>query len=129
MKVPKIINRFAVISVLLICGSSSAFSQNKENDFKNKTPEERAKFQTEMMKSKLNLNAEQQSKIEGINLNYAKKFEPIIKSSDSKISRFKQAMSLQKAKDEELKKVFTASQYKQYEKFQEELKGKLKDKI
>ncbi|QNR82914.1 hypothetical protein H9N25_13045 [Pedobacter riviphilus] len=129
MKVPKIINRFAAISVLLICGSSSAFSQNKENNFKNKTPEERAKFQTEMMKSKLNLNAEQQSKIEGINLNYAKKFEPIIKSSDSKISRFKQAMSLQKAKDEELKKVFTASQYKQYEKFQEELKGKLKDKI
>jgi hypothetical protein len=115
--------------VLSVSGLTAAFAQNKANDFKHKTPEERAKFQTEMMRTKLNLNAEQQSKIEVINLNYAKKFEPIIKSSDRKITRFKQAMSLQKAKDEELKKVFTAGQYQQYEKFKETLKSTLKDKM
>lgn len=129
MKTPKITNFFVALLALSISSLTSAFAQNKANDLKHKTPEERAKFQTEMMKSKLNLNAQQQGKIEVINLNYAKKFEPIIKSSDSKMTRFKQAMSLQKAKDEELKKVFTAGQFQQYEKFQEELKGKLKDKI
>lgn len=129
MKTPKITNLFVALLALSVSGLSSAFAQNKANDLKHKTPEERAKFQTEMMKSKLNLNAQQQSKIEVINLNYAKKFEPVIKSNDSKIARFKQAMSLQQAKDEELKKVFTASQYQQYEKFQEALKSTLKDKM
>lgn len=129
MKTPKITNLFVALLVLSVSGLTSAFAQNKANDLKHKTPEERAKFQTEMMRTKLNLNAQQQSKIEVINLNYAKKFEPIIKSSDSKITRFKQAMSLQKAKDEELKKVFTAGQYQQYEKFKEALKSTLKDKM
>jgi hypothetical protein len=129
MKTPKIINFFVALFALSICSLTSAFAQNKANDLKHKTPEERAKFQTEMMKSKLNLNAGQQSKIEVINLSYAKKFEPVIKSSNSKITRFKQVMSLQKAKDEELKKVFTTAQYQQYEKFQQELKNTLKDKM
>jgi len=129
MKTPKITNFFVALFALSICSLTSAFAQTKGNNLKHKAPEERAKFQTEMMKSKLNLNTEQQSIIEVINLNYAKKFESVIKSSNSKITRFKQAMSLQKAKDEELKKIFTAGQYQQYEKFQEELKSTLKDKM
>ncbi|MBO9673368.1 MAG: hypothetical protein J7577_07985 [Sphingobacteriaceae bacterium] len=129
MKIPKTTNFFVALLALSISSLTLAFAQNKAKDLMNKTPEERAKFQTEMMKNKLSLNVEQQTKIEAINLNYAKKFEPIIKSSDSKLTKYKQAKSLQKAKDEELKKVFTSSQYKQYEKFQEELKGKLKDKM
>ena len=129
MTTPKITNFFVALLALSISGLIPAFAQNKGNDLMHKTPEERAKFQTEMMKSKLSLNAGQQSKIEVINLNYAKKFEPIIKSSDSKITRVRQAMSLQKAKDEELKKVFTASQYQQYEKLKEALKGTLKNKM
>jgi hypothetical protein len=129
MRTTKITNFYVALLVLSVSNLTSAFAQNKANDLKHKTPEERAKFQTEMMRTKLNLNAQQQSKIEVINLNYAKKFEPIIKSSDRKITRFKQAMSLQKAKDEELKKVFTAGQYQQYEKFKETLKSTLKDKM
>jgi len=129
MRTPKITNFYVALLVLSVSNLTSAFAQNKANDLKHKTPEERAKFQTEMMRTKLNLNAQQQSKIEVINLNYTKKFEPIIKSSDRKITRFKQVMCLQKAKDEELKKVFTAGQYQQYEKFKETLKSTLKDKM
>jgi len=129
MKTPKTINFFLALLVLSISGLTPAFSQNKENDLLNKTPEERARFQTEMMKSKLKLNAGQQAKIEVINLNYAKKYEPIINSSNSKITRLKQAMSLQKAKDEELKNVFSDDQYKQYEKLKKELKNTLKNKM
>lgn len=72
MKTHKITNLFVALLALSVSGLSPAFAQNKANDLKHKTPEERAKFQTEMMKSKLNLNAQQQSKIEVINLNYAK---------------------------------------------------------
>lgn len=50
-------------------------------------------------------------------------------SNDSKFTRLKQAMALQKSKDSELKMVFTPEQYKQYEKIEDELKGKLKQKM
>jgi len=129
MKIPETINYFVALLALSVASLTPAFAQNKGNDLLNKTPEERARFQTEMMKNKLNLNAGQQTKVEVINLNYAKRYEPIIKSSDSKITRLRQALSLQKAKDEELKKVFTDEQYKQYEKLKEALKGTIKNKI
>lgn len=129
MKIAKTINLLVALLALSVSGFTPAFAQKKGNDLINKTPEERAKFQTEMMKSKLNLNAAQQTKVEVINSNYAKKYEPIIKSSDSKIIRLSQAISLQKAKDEELKKVFTDGQYKQYEKLKEALKGTIKNKM
>jgi hypothetical protein len=98
-------------------------------DLKNKTPEQRAGFQTSMMKSKLNLDSDQAAKVQAINLKYAQKFEPIIKSGDSRFSRLRQARALQKAKDAELKTVFTAGQYKQYQDFEAEMKEKLKDKM
>jgi hypothetical protein len=98
-------------------------------DLKNKTPEQRAAFQTSMMKSKLNLDSDQTAKVQAINLKYAQKFEPIIKSDDSRFSRLRQARALQKAKDAELKTVFTASQYKQYQDFEAEIRAKLKDKM
>ena len=98
-------------------------------DLKNKTPEQRAAFQTSMMKSKLNLDSDQAAKVRVINLKYAQKFEPIIKSDDSRFSRFRQAKALQKAKDTELKTVFTASQYKQYQDFEADMKEKVKDKM
>ncbi len=129
MKTFKTFSLFIAALAIIALSSPSVFSQKKGKDFKNKTPEERAKLQTDMMKSKLSLTADQQGKIEVINLSYAKKFEPIIKSKDSKITRLKQARSLQKAKDSELKKVFTAEQFKTYEKFKDELKSKLKDKM
>lgn len=98
-------------------------------DFKNKTPEQRATFQTDMMKNKLNLDSDQAAKVQAINLKYAQKFEPIIKSDDSRFSRLRQARALQKTKDAELKMVFTSSQYKQYQDFEAEMKEKLKDKM
>jgi len=129
MKTLKTTKLFVALLALSILSLTSAFSQNKANDLMNKTPEDRAKVQTEMMKNKLNLSTEQQTKIEAINLNYAKKFEPVIKSSDSKLTRYKRAKSLQKAKNEELKKVLTTSQYQRYEKSKETLKSTLKDKM
>lgn len=98
-------------------------------DLKNKTPEQRAQFQTEMMTSKLKLNTDQQTKVQAINLKYAKKMEPIIKGDAGRFQKFKQAKALLKDKDNELKAVFTADQFKQYLDFEAEMRQKVKEKM
>jgi len=109
----------------LFC-ACAAEAQNKGLDLQNKTPEQRAEQQTSMMKKELKLDATQLDKIKAINLKYAYKFEPLLKSEDSQMSRFKQARDLQKVKEEELKAVFTADQYKKYEEMKKKMKNRLK---
>jgi hypothetical protein len=92
---------------------------------RNASPKKRAEFQTSMMKEKLNLDAQQEAKVSVINLKYAKKFEPILKSDGDKKERLKQAETLQDAKDLELKTVFTKEQYQQYQAFEQKLKSRL----
>lgn len=93
-----------------------------------KTPQERAKFQTEMMKNKLGLDSVQLNQVKTINLKYALKNEPVLRSDNNKLSKFRQLKSSQNEKDAELKKVFTTEQYRQYQAFQQEMKGQLKEK-
>jgi len=118
----------AVITVTILLGKP-AIAQTGMPDFKNSTPEQRAQFQTEMMKGKLKLDAAQESKVQSINLTYARKMQTIIKSDDGRFSKMKQARSLQEAKDQELKNVFTPAQFKQYKDFEEEMKAKLMEKV
>ncbi|SEN05102.1 hypothetical protein SAMN05192574_102301 [Mucilaginibacter gossypiicola] len=121
--------KYSMILMIAILFFTQIAIAQQAADLKNKTPEQRAAFQTSMMKSKLNLDSDQVLKVQVINLKYAQKFEPIIKSDDSRFSRFRQVKALQKAKDAELKTVFTGSQYKQYQDFEAEMKEKLKDRM
>ncbi|WP_295795765.1 hypothetical protein [Mucilaginibacter sp.] len=104
-------------------------AQANPGDLKNATPEQRAQMQTGMMKSKLKLDTNQVLKVQAINLKYAHKFEPIIKGSDGRMKKMKEAMSLQKQKDAELKQVFTTEQYKQYQDFEQEMKSKMMSRL
>ncbi|QEM06848.1 hypothetical protein DIU31_026315 [Mucilaginibacter rubeus] len=121
----KLFSLITVLTFTLFIGS--AFAQTGA-DLKNKTPEQRAQFQTEMMTTKLELNPDQTSKVQAINLKYAQKMDPIIKSDAGRFSKFKQAKALLKEKDTELKGVFTADQFKQYQDFEAEMRDKMKEK-
>jgi hypothetical protein len=81
-----------------------------------------------MMKSKLKLDTQQMVKVRAINIKYALKFQPIIKSDDSRFSKLKQAMALQGQKDDELKGVFTDAQFKQYKDFENDMRKKMQSK-
>jgi hypothetical protein len=105
---------------------SCGYGQQSFKDLKNAPPEKRAKFQTNLMKTKLNLDANQANKVQAINLKYAEKFQPIIKSTDSRPVKLKAAMALQKEKDKELQAVFSEEQYKEYIAFEQELRSKLR---
>lgn len=128
MKSSNITKGIAVALTLLFMLFTQLANAQNASAMKGKTPQERAKFQTEMMKSKLGLDSSQVKQVEAINLKYAVNNEPVLKGGQSKLAKFKQLRSSQQDRDAELKKVFTAEQYKQYQKFQDDMKAQLKEK-
>ena len=102
-------------------------AQASLQSLKNMTPEQRAKFQTEMMKTKLNLDSGQALKVQDINLKYAQKMQPILNSDEGRLSKFKQAKALQEQKDKELQNILSKDQYNQYQAFEDELKSRLRE--
>ena len=105
---------------------SCGYGQQNFKGLKDAPPEKRAEFQTNLMKTRLKLNAGQVTKVQAINLKYAEKFQPIIKSTDSRPVKLKAAMALQKDKDKELQAVFSKEQYEEYIAFEQEFRSKLR---
>jgi hypothetical protein len=116
---------FTLIASFLSVRGLHAQDQEKLQQLKNATPEQRAEFQTNMMKSKLNLEGPQLAQVSAINLKYAQLFQPIMKGDDSRFSKMRKAKALQAQKDKELQGVFTKDQYKLYEDFEQELRSKM----
>ena len=117
------IKRIVTLVILLMAGPL-ANAQNTES----KTPEERARFQTEWMNRKLGLNETQQNQVETINLKYAQKNEPVLKSKERRITKLKKLKSIQGEKDAELKTVLSPEQHEKYQVLVEEMKEKVKER-
>jgi len=112
-----------LISAFLILLGGKLFAQDVEPK---RTPEERARIQTEWMKQSLNLNESQLTQIEPLNLKYVKKMEEV-KTIPGKFGKLKKAKSIMDEKDNELKKILTKDQFNVYLEKREELKDKLKE--
>ena len=120
-------NIFCFLAVIftLAINSGCVRAQDGMGKLKNSTPEQRAAFQTKLMTEKLSLNASQAKKVEDINFKFAQKFQPMLTSSGSRMSKIKQFKALQEQKDAELKTVFTKDQFAQYQAFEQELRSKM----
>ena len=93
------------------------------------TPAERARIQTDVMKDKLGLTAEQVPKIEAINLDTAQKMEPILKGSEGQLVKLRHANQLEAAKESALQGVLTGDQYQKFLALRAEMKQKLEEKL
>jgi hypothetical protein len=117
----------AFFLIILLAGKSAfTQTQGQGQGWGNATPEERAKRQTEMMKTQLTLTPTQEPKVAAINLKYAKKMEDVRKISDADVQH-KTVKNLQNQKDNELKGVLTDTQFKEYLKKMEEMKNRRHD--
>lgn len=117
-----------IYSIVIMQLMFTQIAAAQDKGLQNVTAEQRAAAQTSMMMNKLNLNSEQLEQVKAINLKYAKKFDPILKSDAGKLSRLQQAKALIDAKEEELKKIFSSSQYNQYEELKVQMREKFKEK-
>jgi hypothetical protein len=93
-------------AVALVAGPAAAQELEK---LKHTTPEERATVQTNLMKEKLELTDAQLPKVREINLETAKKMDPVIKGTGGRFERLTEARQIGEAKDAQLKEVLTPS--------------------
>ena len=117
-----IISSLLVISILFLIGQVGA--QEKKLPPASK----RAAKLTEWMKTNLSLTADQEPKVQEINLKYATKVDEVKSSTDDRKKKKSTLKSNDAAKDAELKSVFNESQYQTYLSKKEEMKKKLKGK-
>ena len=116
----------AVMSLLIVV---AAGAQNEMEKLKSSTPEERARLQTEMMKTKLGLTPDQTPKVAAINQKYAQRMEPIIKGQEGPLMRLRQMREVGQAKEAELKGVLSPEQFQKYLAEKQEMREKFEDKL
>ena len=102
--------------------SASAFSQTT------KTPEERAKHQTEKMKTELGLTADQEQKVYNINLGIDQKNEGVKTSTMTEEEKRKGLKYNNEARETMLKEVLTADQFTKFQALKQEKIEMRKDK-
>ena len=104
------------IAVVLICTAHSLTAQEQTK----KTPEERAKLQTDRMTKQLVLTADQQSKVAELNLGIAKKNESIRNNVNMTAEQKKESINGNiQAQNDVLKTILTLEQFEKHKKSQE----------
>lgn len=111
-----------ILAVLLFAGNASA-QQHRLTD----TPaEERAQLQTQRMKETLKLDSLQLAKVASINLIYARKMDPVIAGSGSRLSKLRAYQQINTSKEKELQQVLNPDQFKQFKQQQQQIREQLK---
>jgi hypothetical protein len=113
--------------ITLVIGMPCAFAQL--NELKNTTPGERASLQTELMKSKLALTAEQTQAVADLNLKYANRMEPIIKGSSNSLSKMFQMRKINNEKETELKRILSPQQWEKFDASRDEMRQQFEAQI
>lgn len=111
-----------ILAVLLFAGNASA-QQNRLNDT---SAEERAQLQTQRMKETLKLDSLQLGQVASINLSYARKMDPVIAGSGSRLSKLKAYQQINASKEKELQRVLNPDQFKQFKQQQQQIREQLK---
>ncbi|MGG7662087.1 hypothetical protein [Dyadobacter sp. BHUBP1] len=111
-----------IFTMLLFAGNALA-QQNRLADI---PAEQRAQLQTQRMKETLHLDSAQAEKVSAINLSYARKMDPIIAGSGSKLSKLRAFQQVNAAKEKELQMVLSQQQFRQFKQQQQEMKQEIK---
>ena len=96
-------------------------------DYRNATPEEIAKYQTDWMKKEISLDSATVSAIYTINLKYAKMNHEIMQSDEPGEDKFSKFRANNDEKDKELQKILTAEQFTLYQQKQEERRQRMRE--
>ncbi|MCJ8208823.1 hypothetical protein MUY27_03830 [Mucilaginibacter sp. RS28] len=114
--------RIASVTAILALFSAITGAKAQTPDLKTSTPEQRAEWQNKLMKEKLKLTDTQYHQVSNLNLEYARKMQPVITGEGSRFSRGKKARALMKEKEDKLKQLLTKEQFEAY---QQDIKEKM----
>jgi len=120
---------FRLALVLSLVVAAAAHAQGPSQALQSSTPQERATFQTEYMKTKLALTAEQLPKVSALNLETAQKMEPVLKGSEGPLVKLRAMKAIEDQKETGLQGILTPDQFQKFLAAREELKQKLEEKL
>lgn len=108
--------RALILTLAILIGViTSGFSQNTEGRQK-RTVEERATLMTESMAKKMNLSADQKTKVYQLNLEKVKQMEKLrADNAKERKGRFEKQKEMRAENDKKLEKVLNADQLKLYQ--------------
>lgn len=89
------------------------------------TPQERAQFLTDLMKTELPLDESQHEAVYEINLSYAKEMENIVLSDGTERTKAKKLRDMYARKEAEMETVLHESQYQVYQEKKKQLRERL----
>ncbi|HAS44265.1 MAG TPA: hypothetical protein DCS93_27550 [Microscillaceae bacterium] len=120
----KTISFLSVLIVALVFGSQITYAQSGGKF----TPEQKEKFraQIEADLKKLNLTEEQKEPYQEISLKYLDKLKGVKSAGGSRWSKYKKLKAIQKAKNAEMKRLLSSSQYSTYLEIQARRRKELK---
>ena len=121
MKIQKILLVLSLFSSVALADMSDALE--------NSTPEQRAELQTRFMTEQLKISGSTATKVQAINLKYAQKMQPVIKGTDSQLSKMMKIKGLMADKDQELAAAMTPEQFQSYEGLKDDLKAYLESHL
>ena len=111
-----------VLSLLLIILHVGLLSYSQQ--YKRKTPEEKARKYTTEMASEIELTKEQEEKIFLINLNVSRQFDSLYASKPEQDLLRKNTIDILKKRDAEFRKVLSNEQYLRFDDIQREKREK-----
>jgi len=124
--------RVSVFVVLAVLVSAPGFARGQLeplDELKHTTPQQRAEVQTEFMKEKLDLTPEQAEKVATLNLEYAKKADPVLKSDDGLFKKVRLLRADRDAKKAALDEVLTPEQSEKLASLRDALRQRMKEKL
>jgi hypothetical protein len=92
-------------------------------------PDTRARVESQYMEKELALDSSTAASVHEINLKYANANQEIMTSDKKHAEKLKEVKKNSHAKDQELKKVLTADQYKKYTEKKMEMMEMVKEKV
>lgn len=113
------------VFLILISGfiSSGVYAQSRMTE--EQKAEAKAKY--EEYRKRLNLNDEQSSQVEEINMTFFEGLAELRDSDESKLSKYKKFKKLQSDKDDQMEKVLDDEQFETYKAFQAEMKEEFRE--
>ena len=110
------------MTILLFLLATVGFAQGK-------TSEEKAAALTEKMQSEIKFSDETKTKVHAINLDFVNKASELKASDASKMERFKALKQLDDDRADQFKKIFSQTEYAAFEKFRQENREQMKERV
>lgn len=120
----KKIKHILVLAVVTLIGTT-AMAQEKEF-----TEEQKAQMEVQLTTyfEKLNLSEEQKPKFEKITKKYGKQLMDLKESNKGRLAKYKEFKAINKNRNAEMKPLLSKEHYDSYQKIQEEMQQKMKEK-